>query len=186
MPKDRKAAEKLFEFAVQQQGYFTQKQAMLAGYNRNATYFYSKTGEWIREKRGIYRLAKFPLADRPDLVVWALWSANRRGAIQGVFSHATALSLYNITDANPAKLHMTVPPSFRKHNPIPPGIILHRAEIAESEKRKLQGYFVTTPLKTLQDMYSAKLLEDSEIRLAAKQAVQKGLMTPDESDQFKF
>ena len=183
MPKDRKAAERLFEIAVQQQGYFTQKQAMIAGYNSNATYF---SVEWIREKRGIDRLAKFPLADRPDLVLWALWSANRHGEIQGVFSHATALALYNITDANPAKLHMTVPPSFRKRNPIPPGIILHRAEVAESEKSKIQGYFVTTPLKTLQDMYSAKLLDIAETKLAAKQAVQKGLMTPDEAERLKF
>lgn len=182
MSKNRTASEKLFEIAESQQGYFTYKQALSAGYYRDAAHFHTKSGEWLREKRGIYRLAKFPVSDRPDLVLWSLWSADREGNIQGVYSYQTALSLYEITDANPAKLHMTVTPKFRKFNSPPKGIVLHRAELKESEIKKQQGYFVTTPLKTLQDMFSAQLMDANEIKLAAKQAVRLGIMTPTEAD----
>jgi hypothetical protein len=78
---------------------------------------------------------------------------------------------------------MTVPPKFRKFNSPPKGIVLHRAELKESEIKKHQGYFVTTPLKTLQDMYSAQLMDANEVKLAATQAVRKGIMTPDEADE---
>ena len=183
MSKNRDAADKLFEIAEQQQGYFTYKQALAAGYYRDAAYFHTKAGEWLREKRGIYRLSKFPISDRPDLVLWSLWSADRWGEIQGVYSHQTALSLYEITDANPARLHITVPPKFRKFNSPPKGIVLHRAVLKTPEIRKQQGYYVTTPLKTLQDMFFSQLMDSTEINFAAKQAVRKGIMTPDEADK---
>lgn len=182
MSKNRTASEKLFEIAESQQGYFTYKQALSAGYYRDAAHFHTKSGEWLREQRGIYRLARFPAVERPDLVLWSLWSADRGGKVQGVYSYQTALSLYEITDANPAKLHMTVPPKFRKFNSPPKGIVLHRAELKESEIKKQHGYFVTTPLKTLQDMFSAQLMDANEIKLAAKQAVRLGIMTPAEAD----
>ncbi|MDO8803564.1 MAG: type IV toxin-antitoxin system AbiEi family antitoxin domain-containing protein [Elusimicrobiota bacterium] len=183
MSKNRPASEKLFEIAESQQGYFTYKQALSAGYYRDAAHFYTKSGEWLREKRGIYRLARFPASDRPDLVLWSLWSTDRGGKVQGVYSYQTALSLYAITDANPAKLHITVPPKFRKFNSPPKGIVFHHAELKEGEINKQQGYFVTTPLKTLQDMFSAQLMDANEAKLAAKQAVQLGIMTPDEADK---
>jgi predicted transcriptional regulator of viral defense system len=78
-----------------------------------------KVGNWIREYRGIYRLALFPMAEHPDLVKWALWSRNRNEAPEGVYSHRTALSLYELSDLNPAKLHMTVPAHFRRNSEIP-------------------------------------------------------------------
>lgn len=183
MSKNRTASEKLFGIAESQQGYFTFKQALSAGYYRDAAHFHAKSGEWLREKRGIYRLAKFPLSDRPDLVLWSLWSADRNGKVQGVYSYQTALSIYEITDDNPAKLHITVPPKFRKFHAPEKGIVLHRAELKDSEIRKLQGYFVTTPLRTLQDMYSAGLLFANEVKQAARQAVKQGIMTPEEADK---
>jgi predicted transcriptional regulator of viral defense system len=184
MAKDKVAERKLFEVAMSQQGYFTSQQALKAGYDRRSAYFHAKAGNWIREKHGIYRFANFPPQDRPDLVLWSLWSADREGNIQGVYSYQTALSLYEITDANPAKLHMTVPSKFRKFNSPPKGIVLHRAELKESEIKKHHGYCVTTPLKTLQDMFSAQLMDANEVKLAAKQAVRLGIMTPDEADNF--
>lgn len=182
MSKNRTASEKLFEIAESQQGYFTYKQALAAGYYRDAAHFHARSGEWLRERRGIYRLARFPAAERPDLVLWSLWSSDRGGEVRGVYSYQTALSLYQITDANPAKLHLTVPPKFRKFHSPPKGIVLHRAELKESEIRRQRGYFVTTPLKTLQDMFAAQLMDAEEVRLAARQAVRSGIMTPAEAD----
>jgi predicted transcriptional regulator of viral defense system len=83
----------------------------------------------VREERGVYRLSQFPLPPRPDLMVWQLWSRNRQGEPQGVFSHATALSLHELSDVLAATLHMTVPPGFRRMAAIPEVLRLHRARL---------------------------------------------------------
>ena len=186
MPKNRDAAAKLFEIAEHQQGYFTSKQALAAGYYRRAAHFYAKTGEWLREKRGIYRLAKFPIADRPDLVIWSLWSADRNGNIQGVYSYQTALSLYDITDTNPAKIHMTVPRSFRKGTSLPKILTLHRAEIPESDISRFQGYRATSPARTIRDMLEAGTMQPQDIKAGLRQAVEKGLITGEEAVKIVF
>src|SRR5215472_11962589 len=112
----REASRRLFEIAEQQQGFFTTKQAKAAGFAENTHPYHVQVGNWICEHRGIYRLALFPVTDRPDLVLWALWSRNRDEEIEGVYSHHTALSLYDLSDLNPAKLHMTVPTDFRRNS----------------------------------------------------------------------
>jgi len=92
--KNRDVFEKLFEIATNQQGYFTYKQALSVGYLPSSTIFHVKAGNWIKEKvRSIYRLAQFQPQDRPDLVLWSLWSANRKGEIQWVYSHETELAV---------------------------------------------------------------------------------------------
>lgn len=186
MHKNRDAAKNLFEIAERQQGYFTYKQAIEAGYYRRAAHFYAKTGEWLREKRGIYRLARFPFPDRPDLVLWSLWSADRNGNIQGVYSHQTALSLYELTDVNPAKFYMTVPRSFRKGTAMPKGLVLCRAELSKSEVSEFNGYRVTTPLRTIGDMLEAGTMHPQELKRGLRQAVQKGLITNKEAAKVIF
>jgi predicted transcriptional regulator of viral defense system len=112
--KSEDAHDKLFITAESQQGYFTAKQAKSAGYNDNTHPYHVRNGDWIRVHRGIYRLNQFPQTERPDLMIWALWTCNRKGQIEGVYSHQTALSIDHLSDIMPDKLHMTVPPSFRR------------------------------------------------------------------------
>lgn len=182
MAKKRRTAVKLFETATAQQGYFTYKQAIKAGYLPSSTIFHVKAGNWLKEKvRGIYRLAQFPPQDRPDLVLWSLWSADRKGRIQGVYSHETALSIYELTDVMPAKFHLTVSRKFRKSGSIPSHIQLHRAELKDGDVREMQGYSVTTPAKTIADMTEAQTMHLSEIAAAFKQAVKTGLITQREA-----
>ena len=50
----------LFELANDQQGLFTAKQAEQVGFVSNNHSYHVKTGNWIREGRGLYRLAHFP------------------------------------------------------------------------------------------------------------------------------
>ena len=58
----REASRRLFELAEQQQGFFTTKQAKAAGFAENTHPYHVQAGNWIREHRGIYRLALFPSA----------------------------------------------------------------------------------------------------------------------------
>jgi predicted transcriptional regulator of viral defense system len=172
----REAARRLFEVAEQQQGFFTTKQAKAAGFAENTHPYHVQVENWVREHRGIYRLALFPAADRPDLVLWALWSRNRNEEVEGVYSHHTALSLYGLSDLNPSKLHMTVPTAFRRSAEIPGILVLHYADLLESDVRTAQGFKLTRPLRTILDLIEVGTVERNFIRQALRQAVDRGLI----------
>jgi putative AbiEi antitoxin of type IV toxin-antitoxin system len=173
----REASRRLFEIAEQQQGFFTAKQAKTAGFAENTHPYHVQVGNWIREHRGIYRLALFPTANRPDLVLWALWSRNRNEEVEGVYSHRTALSLYELSDVNPSKLDMTVPPDFRRNSDVPRILVLHYADLPESDVQTAQGFKFTRPLRTILDVIAAGTVERSFIRQAIRQAVDRGMIT---------
>ena len=119
------AEKQLYQVAQRQGGFFTARQARLAGYADNTHPHHVRNGNWVREHRGIYRLAWFPLTARPDLMLWQLWAHNRRGEPEGTYSHNTALSLHSLSDVMPAKLEMTVPPGFQRMAAIPRVLRLH-------------------------------------------------------------
>src|SRR5450759_3169906 len=178
MPRcHRESERRLFETAEGQEGFFTTKQAKAAGFAENTHPYHVQVGNWVREHRGIYRLALFPTTDRPDLVLWALWSRNRNEEIEGVYSHHTALSLYDLSDLNPAKLHMTVPTGFRRNSDIPGVLVLHYADLPESDVQTAQGFKFTRPLRTILDLIEAGTVERNFIRQALRQSVERGLIT---------
>ena len=129
MRSDAPSADRLFEIAEAQHGLFTTKQAKQAGYSEKAQYYHARAGNWIRDHRGIYRLARYPRSEWADLMLWQLWSRNREDVPQGVYSHETALSLYELSDVMPARLHMTVPHRFDRSAEIPSVLFLHRAHL---------------------------------------------------------
>jgi predicted transcriptional regulator of viral defense system len=135
--------------ALEQGGYFTAKQALAAGYTYPEQHQQVRYGKWMREQRGIYRLRDYPTPDRPDLILYTLMSPNRSGEPQAVASHETALAFHEISDANPARIHLTVPPGFRKK--MPEGVVLHRAQLSEKDWEQHEGFRVTTPLRTILD-----------------------------------
>ncbi len=173
----REASRRLFEVAEQQQGFFTTKQAKAAGFAENTHPYHVQAGNWIREHRGIYRLALFPSPDRPDLVLWSLWSRNRKEEIDGVYSHQTALSLHELSDLNPAKLYMTVPTRFRRNSEMPEIVVLHYADLPTTDVEIGPGYKYTRPLRTILDLIEAGTVERTFIRQALRQAVDRGLIT---------
>ena len=183
MPRcHRESERRLFEIAETQEGFFTAKQAKAAGFAENTHPYHVQVGNWIREYRGIYRLALFPIAEHPDLVKWALWSKNRNEVTEGVYSHQTALSLYELSDLNPAKLHMTVPTHFRRNSAIPGILVLHFADLADDDVQTAQGFKRTRPLRTILDLIEADTVERAFLRQALRQALDRGLIN---RHQFK-
>ena len=172
----REALRRLFDIADLQQGFFTAKQAKAAGFAENTHPYHVHVGNWTREYRGIYRLVQYPWTDRPDLVLWALWSRNRNDEIEGVYSHHTVLSFYDLSDLNPAKLHMTVPTDFRRNSAIPGGLVLHYADLPESDVENVQGFKLTRPLRAILDLIDAGTVERNFIHQAVTQAVNRGLI----------
>ena len=166
------------DFEDVQQGYFTAKQAIAAGFDQHNHPYHVRAANWIRKRRGIYRLALFPPADRPDLVIWSLWARDRKGTSQGTFSHETALSIYELSDAMPAALHMTVPPGFRRMAPIPKGLTLHRGSPIKEDIEDRHGYQLTRPLRTLADLLEEGRISPDLLRQAVQEAFERGLIRP--------
>lgn len=177
MGSSKAVYNRLYEIAAEQDGYFTAKQALAAGYADNTHTFHVKAGNWVREHRGIYRLAKYPLSQHHDKILWYLWSRDRDDAPQGTYSHETALSFYDLSDISPSKLHMTVPPGFRRSAPTPKVLVLHCGFIHKEDMTLTQGFRITTPLKAIADLLVTRRVSMDHMEQAVKQAFQRGLVT---------
>jgi predicted transcriptional regulator of viral defense system len=185
MQGPRKEAEhRLYAMAQSQQGFFTAKHAIRAGFAEKTHSYHVNARNWIREHRGIYRLADFPTAERPDLMLWYLWSQNRREVPEGTYSHDTALSLYELSDLMPSKLHMTVPKAFRRTSAIPEILILHRAHLDPSDVQEIHGVRVTRPLRTIVDLLRSGHVDRSQLKQAVNEAIRRGLIGKREIDRM--
>ena len=140
----------LFDIANKQGGYFTSSRALSAGYSYPKQHYHASVGNWLKVQRGVYRLRNYPAQPRESLIILSLLSHDRSGAPQAVVSHETALNIHELSDANPAKVHLTVPPGYRKV--MPPETVLHYGVVPDTEWEDRGGYRVTTPLRTILDI----------------------------------
>jgi len=145
----RDLQRRLRRLAAIQSGYFTAAQALDLGYSYPAQTYHTQHGNWQRVARGIYRLPEWPIGDHDDLVRWTLWS---RGL--GVVSYDTAISIHDLADVNPRRVHLTVPPGFRS---TAKGVVLHHEALADGDVSDREGYRITTPFRTAIDSAASEL-----------------------------
>jgi predicted transcriptional regulator of viral defense system len=167
----------LVTLAASQGGYFTSKQAAAIGYTAPKRNYHVHVGNWARERRGIFRLSTQPLPARPDLILWWLWSRNREEQPQGVYSHQTALSLHELTDAMPSRLNRTVPKTFRRSAPIPKSVVLHMSDLPASDVEQIDRVLVTKALRTLIDVAASGEVPLPDLQLAFAEATRSGKIT---------
>jgi hypothetical protein len=115
-------------------------------------------GNWLQADRAILRLRDWPTSEHEHLVRWSLWA---KGA--AVVSHDTALALHDLGDANPARVHLTVPPGFRRRAR---ALVLHAAELPERDIETWEGFRVTTPLRSVTDAAGAARLDLDQLATA--------------------
>jgi predicted transcriptional regulator of viral defense system len=173
LPSSVSTRRALHTIASSQAGYFTSQQALAVGYAYPEQHYHVTHGNWERVARGVFRLRDYPLPEREDLIVLSLLSHNRAGEPQAVVSHETALALHELSDANPARIHLTVPPGFRRQ--LPPEVILHRALLRPDDWEEREGYRVTTPLRTLLDIAESPTGWPN-LNAAVRDALRRGLV----------
>jgi predicted transcriptional regulator of viral defense system len=94
-----------------------------------------------------------------------------------VFSHETALALHDLSDALPGKVHMTVPPSWRRRRlRVPAGLVLHFADVGDTDRASYSAVPVTAPLRTLRDCIEANVASDL-VRQGILQARRRGIVS---------
>lgn len=163
--------------AQDQQGYFTTKQAIEAGYADNTHTYHVRTGNWERARRGVYRLAHLPAPEDGQMMVWLLWSRGRDEQPTAAVSHQSALSLFELGDFNPAKIHLIVPPTFRRNSRLPKTVVLHRAKLVPGEVTQLRGLSICRPFRAVCDVAESDPNAIDDLRQCAKDARRKGLIT---------
>lgn len=162
----------LHAIAEGQQGVFSAEQAAEAGFSSQLLNKHLHSGNVERVRRGIYRLARFPAAQRTqeDLVVAWLWSGQA-----GVLSHETALQLHELSDALPAHIHLTVPTSWAARRVTPPELVqLAYADLEPSERTWVGSVPVTTPGRSIVDVAAAHG-DASVIDAAIRQSLRRNL-----------
>jgi predicted transcriptional regulator of viral defense system len=175
--KKRDPFAALMSIAQDQQGFFTTKQAIEAGYADNTHPYHVRAGNWERIWRGIYRLRHYPSPEDGDKVAWYLWSRGRDEKPVGVYSHETALSVFDLGDFNPADLHMIVPLTFRRNSPVPKGVVLHRGTVSAAECTRLRGFAVCRALRAVMDLAKANPTAVEDLRRVVSDARRRGLVT---------
>jgi len=162
----------LYETAAAQEGHFTTAQAAEACYYPQLLAKYLKNGRFVRVRRGVYRLVHFPPGDHEDLVVIWLW-ADRIG----VFSHETALALHQLSDALPAKAHLTLPAVWRDRRlQAPTGVTLHFADLDDADRAWSGAVQLTTPARTVVDC-AASGVSPGLLKQAIDEGLHRGLFT---------
>jgi predicted transcriptional regulator of viral defense system len=169
----KEAALALSALAHEQGGYFTTKQALQAGYGYRHLDYHETAGNFERIDHGLYRLPTVPPSEHDELIRLTLWSRNRADVPQAVVSHDSALVLHELTDLLPSRVHVTVPPNFRK--PAPRACVLHKALLEPEDIEEQAGFRVTTPLRTLLDV-SAGGVSQEQLHKAVHEALARGLV----------
>lgn len=170
----QQALRALTAVAAAQGGYFTAQQAEQAGYDFNHLTYHVNRGNFERSGRGLYRIPTIPLSEHDDLIRLTLWSRGRDDVPQAVVSHESALSLHELSDMLPGKVHLTVPRTFRR--PAPPECVLHRAKLAEADSTVWGAFRVTTPLRTLLDVAMEDAVPTEQLERAVRDALERGLV----------
>jgi hypothetical protein len=90
-----------------------------------------------------------------------------------VVSHTTALAVHDLGIANPAEIHLTVPPGFRANDS---AVVLHRAVLGAADIEQHEGFKVTTPLRAIAES-AADAVDQDVVDSAVNDSLSRGLTT---------
>jgi predicted transcriptional regulator of viral defense system len=145
----------LYGIAEDQAGYFTAAQARSAGLHQVRLVQLAQQGDIERVSRGVYRFARFPISRHGHYMEAVLWPQVRRPDVAGVVSHESALAIHELSDVNPARVHITLPTAVRIRRDVPKGIVIHYADLAPEDVERVEGVPVTTPERAIRDAHAS-------------------------------
>jgi predicted transcriptional regulator of viral defense system len=142
----------LFVLAEGRDGLFTSKQAREIGIMDSVLVRLAKRGRLVRTARGVYRIAHYPADRFAQYREAVLWAQASQGPERIALSHETALLVLGISDANPQKVHLTVPKRARLRREKPGWVVLHRADLTPDDLTEHEGIPVTSVERTINDI----------------------------------
>ena len=182
MPRSR--FDELFSLAEENDGLVTADHARRAGFTDSVLARLVQRGRIERTSRGVYRIPYVTPGRFSQYREAVLWAQANRGPQTVAISHATALAVYAISDANPALIHLTVPKAARLRRDKPKGILIHRDDIAPEDITMHEGIPVTTLARTVSDLLNSSERIDL-IRQAIADARREGFIGDSEARRLR-
>lgn len=165
--------EDLWDVAVDQYGYVTVLDAGRLGAASVELGKLAARGKLARVAYGVYRFLEWPAGPRDHLMEAVLWTRDPDAAL----SHDTALDVYELSDINPGRIHVTVTPRSRplRRRHAPAAYAIHYEALTPSQR----GYWEQIPTVTVPtaiDQGIASGVRPDLIRQAIEAARAQGLI----------
>jgi predicted transcriptional regulator of viral defense system len=182
MPRSRFG--ELVSLAEDNDGLVTASHARQAGFTDSVLARLVQRGRIERTSRGVYRVPYHTPGRFSQYREAVLWAKANRGPEQVAISHTTALAAYEISDANPHMVHITVPKAARLRRQKPKGIVLHREDLSPEDITIHEGMPLTTIARTVADLLKSGERIDL-IRQAVSDARSEGFIEESEARQIR-
>lgn len=144
----------LAEIAGEQYGYVTTDDARAHGIAPINLSRMAQRRVLERRATGVYRLPLMPTGPLDAYVEASLWP--QRG-VRGVLSHETALALYELSDVNPTKIHLTLPTGYRVRRHVPAAYRLHYEDLDPKAVTLFEGIPIVAPAHAIRQAAAAHL-----------------------------
>jgi len=159
-------AGELWRLVRRQHGVLTRAQLLAHGIKRQSIAHRVKFGRLHPVHAGVYAVGRRDLSRLGEVTAAVLACGE-----EAVASHGTAAELWGFGPRS--RLEVTVPPG---RCPRRPGIVVHRAALADRHRTVRHGIPVTTPARTLVDLAPDRSVEHLE--RAVNEADRLDLTTP--------
>ena len=170
----------LTELAADQYGFITQQEARAAGIQPMTLIRMAEQGTLERRGHGLYRLHYLPVSPLDSYMEATMWPRGTRG----VLSHETALDLYELSDVNPSKIHITLPQGHRIRREIPALYRIHHENLADADVTFHEGIPIVTPAHAIRQSHIAHL-GPALIGQAIDHGVSNGRLTRKQAAQLR-
>ena len=181
MPRSR--FDELVSLAEEHDGLVTADHARQAGFTDSVLARLVQRGRIERTSRGVYRVP-YLTPGRSRNTEKRCYGRGPTAVRSRLRFHITALAAYEISDANPDSIHITVPQAARLRRQKPKGIIVHFEDLMTEDITVHEGMPITTIARTVAD-----LLKSSEridlIRQAISDARREGFIEESEARRIR-
>jgi len=172
----------LLELATDQYGYVSTDDARELGISPRRLKLLAERGSLWRIARGLYRFPAevVPITALDQYMEATLWPGGR-----GVISHETALAVYELSDVNPVKVHVTVPRAYRiRRKEVPAVFVFHHADLTDAEMTRYEGIPIVTPERAIRDAHAGHL-GPALIAQAIDDGERQGLLAQAQADTLR-
>lgn len=182
MPRSR--FSELMSLAEENDGLVTADNARQAGFTDSVLTRLVQRGRIERTSRGVYRVPYLTPGRFAQYREAVLWAKANRGPVQVAISHTTALGAYEISDANPSSIHITVAKAARLRRQKPKGIVVHRDDLRPDDITIHEGMPLTSIARTVADLLTSGERIDL-IRQAISDARREGFIQEPEARKLR-
>jgi predicted transcriptional regulator of viral defense system len=166
----------IYDIAVDQYGYVRSDDLRALDIDVKRLGDLKRRGQATHVGNGLYRLTAIPPTRYDQYMEAGLWHRK-----PGTISHDTALDLWDVSDINPDRIHITLPRATRLTRTPPALYVIHREDLNDHERTRLEGIPIVTLAKAIRQCAAAHTRPEL-LRQAIDNGQRKGKLRPAVAD----